>query len=88
MRRTMLALIAAALLVVGSAPAAFGHVHGVTPLIDCGVANANAGGNGTNGTPADDANGGPIAGPIPRDTGRAPLTVGDGGFRATDGHCP
>ena len=88
MRRIMLALIVVALLVVSFAPAAFGHVHGVTPLLDCGVANANAGGNGTNGTPADDANGGPIAGLIPRDTGNSPLEFGDGGFGATDGHCP
>ncbi len=88
MRRMMLVLIVAALLVVGLAPVAFGHVHGVTPLLDCGQANANAGGNGTNGTPADDANGGPIAGLIPRDTGNAPLTFGDGGRDATGGHCP
>ena len=88
MRRMMLALIVVALLVVSFAPTAFGHVHGITPLNDCGVANANAGGLGTNGTPADDANGGPIAGLIPRDTGNSPLTGGDGGFGATDGHCP
>jgi hypothetical protein len=25
---------------------------------------------------------------IPRDTGQAPLTGGDGGRNATDGHCP
>ena len=64
------------------------HVHGITPLSDCATANANAGGNGTTAAPADDANGGPISGLIPRDTGQAPLTGGDGGRNATDGHCP
>ena len=64
------------------------HVHGVTPLLDISVDNPNSGGNGTNGTPADDANGGPISGLIPRDTGNSPLTGGDGGFGATDGHAP
>ena len=91
MRRMMLALIVVALLVVGFAPAAFGHVHGVTPLLnlDCtGVDNSVTGGNATNGTPADAANGGPIKGLIPRDTGNAPLTGGDGGSGATNGHCP
>ena len=67
---------------------AFAHVHGVTPLLDCSVDNANSGARATNGTPADDANGGPIGGLIPRDTGQAPLTGGDGGFGATDGNCP
>ena len=85
-------LIAAMLFIVALSLAtvapAFAHVHGVTPLLDCGQANPNAGGNGTNGTPADDANGGPIAGLIPRDTGNSPLTVGDGGFGATNGNCP
>lgn len=84
----MISVAIASALSLGSAAPAFAHVHGVTPLIDCGQANANAGANGTNGTPADDANGGPIAGLIPRDTGTAPLTAGDGGFGATDGHCP
>ena len=64
------------------------HVHGVTPLLDISVDDGNSGGNGTNGTPADDANGGPIKGLIPRDTGDAPLTGGDGGFGATDGNAP
>ncbi len=91
MRRMMLALIVVALLVVGFAPAAFGHVHGVTPLLnlDCtGVDNSVTGGNATNGTPADDANDGPIAGLIPRDTGSAPLTGGDGGRFAPVAACP
>ena len=48
------------------------HVHGITPLNDV-PANENAGGNGTNGTPADDGEGGPIKGLIPRDTGNAPF---------------
>ena len=55
------------------------HVHGITPLVALTVDNANSGGNGTNGTPADDADGGPITGLIPRDTGNSPLTGGDGG---------
>jgi hypothetical protein len=63
------------------------HVHGVTPLAFCTVDNANSGALGTDGTPADDANGGPIAGLIPRDTGSAPLTVGDGG-RTAPVRCP
>ena len=88
MRRMMLALIVVALLVVSFAPAAFGHVHGITPLNDCGQANANAGGLGIDGTPADADFGGPIVGLIPRDTGNAPLTGGGGGFGATDGNCP
>ena len=77
MRRFMLA----AVLVMMLAPAASAHVHGITPLL-CGIGNANSGGGGTDGTPADAANGGPITGLIPRDVGNAPLTMGDGGFRA------
>ncbi|MCH8990171.1 MAG: hypothetical protein IIA44_00235, partial [Acidobacteria bacterium] len=90
MRRMMLALIVVALLVLGFAPAAFGHVHGITPLnnLSCtGVDNTVTGGRGTDGTPADDANGGPIAGLIPRDTGSAPLTGGDGGRTAPVAAC-
>ena len=64
------------------------HVHGVTPLAQITVDNPNSGGLGTNGTPADDANGGPIAGLISRDTGESGLGGGDGGFGATDGHAP
>ena len=65
------------------------HVHGVTPLIglDCVVDFDGTGGNGTTGTPADSAEGGPITGLIPRDTGNAPLNPGDGGFGVTDGNC-
>jgi hypothetical protein len=87
MRRVMVRIILAALLVLMAAPAASAHVHGITPL-SCGIGTAQSGANGTNGTPADDANGGPIAGLIPRDTGNSPLTVGDGGFRpAPNPHC-
>jgi len=88
MRKLSLIFLLAALILAFAAVPAFAHVHGVTPLSDCGQANANAGGNGTNGTPADDDNGGPIAGLIPRDTGNAPLTGGDGGRDATNGNCP
>ena len=64
------------------------HVHGVTPLLDNTKDNAaKSGGFGANGTPATDADG-PITGLIPRDTGKAPLTGGDGGFGATNGHTP
>ena len=76
-------------------PAASGHVHGITPLIDCGQANANAGAKGTDGTAADDDvgdDGGPISGLIPSASdggpGNSPLAPGDGGFGATDGNCP
>ena len=82
---TMLVVLALTLAII--APA-FAHVHGVTPLNDCGKANANAGGIGTDGTPADDANDGPITGLIPRDTGNEAITAGGGGFGATNGHCP
>jgi hypothetical protein len=67
---------------------AMAHVHGVTPLSGCTVDNPNSGGLATDGTPADDANGGPIAGLIPRDTGASPLVPGDGGSGAATGHCP
>lgn len=66
---------------VGSAQA---HVHGITPLfqLSCVVDNRVTGANQTDNTPASAANGGPIAGLIPRGVGSAPLTVGDGGFAA------
>ncbi len=91
MRRIAVAMMLAALLVLMVAPAASAHVHGVTPLLELsctGVDNSVTGGNATNGTPADDANGGPIAGLIPRDTGNAPLTGGDGGRTAPVQACP
>ena len=88
MKKLLIAFAFVLALTIGTAAPALAHVHGVTPLIDCGQANANAGGNGTNGTAADDANGGPIIGLIPKHTGSSPLGFGDGGFGATDGHCP
>ena len=90
MRRMMLVLLVVSLLVVGLAPAAFGHVHGVTPLLElgCKVDNMITGGNRTDDTPAAFANGGPIKGLIPRDTGNAPLDFGDGGFFAPVAVCP
>jgi hypothetical protein len=54
------------------------HVHGLTPLRCVGVADDGA--NRTDMTPASAENGGPIFGLIPKDVGKAPLTVGDGGF--------
>jgi hypothetical protein len=88
MRRNLLVLaMVLSLLGLVAAPA-MAHVHGITPLSGCTVDNANAGGFGTDETPADDANGGPITGLIPRDTGSAPLTGGDGGSGAATGHCP
>ena len=83
-----IALALAIVLLAFAAVPAFAHVHGITPLDECGQANANAGGNGTNGTPADDGNGGPIEGLIPRDTGNDAIAFGGGGRDATDGHCP
>ena len=83
MRRIVIATIVAGLLVFGIAPAAFGHVHGVTPLseLDCKVDNSVTGANA--------ARGGPITGLIPRDVGNAPLDIGDGGSGAVgDKVCP
>lgn len=91
MRRIAIAIVVTGLLVFGIAPAAMGHVHGVTPLLelDCKVDNSVTGANGTNDTPAAAGNGGPITGLIPRDVGSAPLTFGDGGFgAANDNVCP
>jgi len=91
MRRLILVSILAALLVVGLAPAAFGHVHGITPLLelDCKVDNEITGGFRADDGPAGALNGGPITGLIPRDLGNAPLTGGDGGFgAANDNVCP
>ncbi|MCH8875589.1 MAG: hypothetical protein IIA89_02050 [Chloroflexi bacterium] len=75
-----LALALAIVLLAFAAVPAFAHVHGITPLNDCGQANDNAGGNA--------AQGDPIGGLIPRDVGEAPLEPGDGGSGATDSHCP
>jgi hypothetical protein len=87
MRRLLQAALVTCLLTLTTGPA-LAHVHGITPLVACTVDNPDSGGNGTDGTPADDANGGPIGGLIPRDVGNAPMTVGDGGFGAAAGHCP
>ncbi|MDA1280789.1 MAG: hypothetical protein O3B95_12270 [Chloroflexi bacterium] len=89
-KRLLLAISGGLFAVMMLGGVASAHVHGITPLIDISVENANAGGNGTNGTPADDANGGPITGLIPRDTGNSPLTSGDGGRGALTGnpHAP
>ena len=84
-RRFAVVLATMALTMVAVAPVASAHVHGITPLLNLactGVDNSVTGGNATNGGPADDANGGPISGLIPRDTGKAPLTGGDGGRTA------
>jgi hypothetical protein len=63
------------------------HVHGITPLLVCGNT-AIDGANRTDSTPAAMANGGPITGLIPRDVGKAPLTLFDGGFDAAAvDHC-
>ncbi len=75
------AALITALLVVPAGPAS-AHVHGITPLLRCGGDVSVTGGNRTDTTPAAAANGGPIAGLIPRDVGQAPLTIGDGGFDA------
>lgn len=87
-RRLLLGATLVGSIVVLPGPAASAHVHGVTPLSQCEVVPANAGGFQTDDTPADDDEGGPITGLIPRDTGNAELGAGDGGFGATDDHCP
>lgn len=83
MRRLFLALVLGALLALALAVPASAHVHGITPLRCVPADLTRTGANATNDTPAAAANGGPISGLIPRDTGRAPLTMGDGGFDAT-----
>ena len=90
MRRLIVILVSVLFSMLAIVPAASAHVHGITPLLDlgCHVNNSVTGGNATNGTPADDANGGPISGLIPRDTGNAPLTGGDGGRTAPVAACP
>lgn len=91
MRRMTLAIVMAALLVFGLAPAAFAHVHGITPLseLGCKVDNTITGGNRADDGPAGATDGGPITGLIPRDVGSAPITIGEGGFgEANDNVCP
>lgn len=88
MRRLIASLLLAAALTLVSVASAFAHVHGVTPLNCPGVPNnANAGGNGTNGTPADDLTGGPIVGIIPVGTGNASFTPGPGVAGQHSSHC-
>jgi hypothetical protein len=81
-RRVLFGATLVGSLVALPGPVASAHVHGITPLLQCSVVPANAGGNQTDSTPAGAANGGPITGLIPRDVGNAPLDVGDGGFTA------
>jgi hypothetical protein len=78
MRRILTSLVLAAALSLVALGSALGHVHGITPLRCVGVADDGA--NRVDDTPAAVAAGGPIGGLIPHDVGRAPLTVGDGGF--------
>ena len=87
MRRLLPATLVAGLRTLTAGPAV-AHVQGITPLLACSVGSPNSGGNGADGKPADDANGGPVRGLIPRDVGNAPVTVGNGGFAAAAGHCP
>ena len=77
-RTVITALAVAGGITLLSAGPATAHVHGITPLRCVGTANDGA--NQTDTTPASAANGGQIFGLIPRDVGRAPLTVGDAGF--------
>lgn len=93
MRRFATALLLAAALSVMSAATAFAQVHGITPLnCPAGAAdtvpnNPNAGGQGTQGTPADDALGGPIIAPIPINTGNARFTANTGAAGQHSSHC-
>lgn len=93
MRRLTTALLLAAALSVLSVASAFAQVHGITPLnCPAGAAdtvpnNPNAGGQGTQGTPADDALGGPIVAPIPINTGNAPFTANSGAAGQHSSHC-
>lgn len=87
-KRLLVAVLIAQALLFFYIASSSAHVHGVTPLLDISVDSLNSGGLATDETPAADANGGPIAGLIPRDTGEAPLTGGDGGFAACGDNCP
>lgn len=93
MRRLITAVLLAASLSVLSVANAFAQVHGITPLnCPAGTAdtvpnNSNAGGQGTQGTPADDAEGGPIAAPIPINTGSAPFSANSGAAGQHSSHC-
>lgn len=87
-KRFLVAITVALLAVAMFSGVASAHVHGITPLLDISVDNANSGGSAVNTTPAAASNGGPIMGLIPRDVGQAPLTIGDGGFGATGDNAP
>ena len=65
MKKLIVAMLFVVALSLATVAPAFAHVHGITPLLSCTVDNANSGGLGANGTQADSANGGPIAGLIP-----------------------
>lgn len=68
MRRITGSFLLALILTLAAVGSALGHVHPVTPLGCNDNDNAeNSGGLATNGTPADNDNGGPIGGVIPRD---------------------
>ena len=82
-KRLLLAVVVSMMAAMMFGGVASAHVHAITPLNEVPATFANTGGNGTNGTPADDLNGGPITGLIPRDTGSSGLTQGDGGSGAT-----
>ena len=79
-KKLLLAVVVSMMAAMMFGGVASAHVHGITPLgnID-GDPEDTAGGRGTDGTPADVAEGGPIKGLIPRDTGKSPLEPGDGG---------
>jgi hypothetical protein len=66
------------------------HVHGVTPLNDRSVDNAeHSGGRIILQTPADSENGGPIQpGPIPVNTGNAAFDPATGAGNHADPNCP
>jgi hypothetical protein len=93
MRRLTAAMLLAAALSLLSVANAFAQVHGVTPLnCPAGTAdsvpnNPNAGGQATQGTPADDGEGGPIIAPIPINTGNAPFTANSGDAGQHSSHC-
>ena len=79
-KKLLMAVVVSMLAAITFGGIASAHVHGITPLLDISVVdNSVTGGNGTNGTPADDANGGPISGLIPSGTGSSTLSGGDGG---------
>jgi hypothetical protein len=92
MRRVATAGILAAALSLVTVATTFGQVHGITPLNcpaigDTVPNNPKAGGQGTQGTPADDALGGPITAPIPINTGNAPFAANSGDAGQHSSHC-